>query len=394
MLKKLYVFFILLVSVEFFTLSFIGEELQKNLEALAIISLVLLITAKFVTNPIRIKDSFYKEARKGIIIILIAVFLSSFSALWFYQQPLKITLIAQRSMYFYLLFFFLYQYKIDIKYLEKLLLFMGILFSIVYLSAIFSPDIVTAKILEERGTFRIGLTGIIYINIGLFYSLEQIIYYKKKVYFFIAFLFLSNILITGTRSIIGITFLLSIIYLYQSFKSKKILSVILAISIFFIGGILFYSIIDFVLLLYKKALSGQEGNLQIRFTALSLIVSEFFKNIFTYFIGNGFASENSNYGLRLLYLKENYGVYQSDLGIIGDYTKYGLIYLIAIFYIIKLVISNKKYYLNTFMLYSFYYIIFTMILLSHFGTQSHIPAIVIIFYLLNKRILIKQNETT
>lgn len=383
MLKKLYVFFILLVSVEFFTLSFIGEELQKNLEAVAIISLVLLITAKLINDPIRIKDALYKEAKKGIIIILIAVFLSSFSALWFYQQPLQITLIAQRSMYFYLFFFFLYQYKIEIKFLEKILIIMGILFSLVYFLAVFSPNLITAKILEERGTFRIGLPGLIYIIIGLFYSLQKIIYESNYKYVFLALLFVANIIATGTRTIIGITILLSVFYLYKSLQKKNIFSTLLALSVFIVGVFIFYNIIEFVILLYERAFAGQEGNFQIRLYAISFFITDLFKSNFAYIFGNGFGSELSSYGNQLLYLKKKYGLYLSDIGIIGDYIRYGILFILGVVIIIKSVIKSNYLINNTFIIYSFYFIILSIFTLSNFGTQSVIPAITILLYLIS-----------
>jgi len=391
MLKKLYVFFILLVSVEFFTLSFIGEELQKNLEAIAIISMLLLLVAKLITNPIQIKDKFYKDAKKGIIIILIAVILSSFSALLFYQQPLKITLVAQRSMYFYLFFFFLYHYKVKIKFLEKLLIIMGVLFSTVYFAAIFSPNIISAKILEERGTFRIGLPGIIFIIIGLFYSLQKIIYERNYKFAFLALLFITNIIATGTRTIIGITVLLSVFYLYQSLHKKNIFSTLLAFSIFIIGTFIFYNIIEFVFILYERALAGKEGNFQIRLYAISFFFTDLFKSNYAYIFGNGFGSQLSSYGNQLLYLKKNYGLYLSDIGILGDYIRYGILFLLGVLIIIKSVRRSNYLVNNTFIIYSFYFILLSIFTLSNFGTQSVIPAICILLYLLGTQELIKNN---
>lgn len=385
MLKKFFVFFILFVSVEFFTLSFIGEGLQKNLEAVAIISMALLIVFKLIIKPIKIKDNFYEDARKGIIIILIAVILSSFSALWFYQQPLIITLTAQRSMYFYLFFFFLYQYKVEIKFLEKLIIIMGVLFSLVYFAAIFNPNIITAKILEERGTFRIGLPGIVYIIIGLFYSLQNIIYERNYKYVFLTLLFITNIIATGTRTIMGITILLSVFYLYKSFKKNNIFSTLLALSVFIIGSFVFYDIIEFVIILYEKALSGQEGNFQIRLYAISFFFTDLFKSNYAYIFGNGFGSELSSYGNQLLYFKKHYGLYLSDIGIIGDYISYGIVYLIGVVIIIKSILKSKVSLNNPFIYYSFYFIILSTFTLPNFGEQSVIPAICILLYLSGNR---------
>ena len=109
-------------------------------------------------------------------------------------------------------------------------------------------------------------------------------------------------------------------------------------------------------------------------------------------MGNGVASELGNFGQQLLYLKLNYGFYLSDLGVIGDYVNFGLIYLLGISMIIYSVIVIRKKIRKKYLLYSFYYFIISMITLSNFGVNSGIVAICILLFMLEKDLFNRTNS--
>lgn len=384
MIKKAFLFLVIVSSVEFFRLAVIAEDLIKIIEGtiIAILFLSSFIKVLFFNKDkkFRIESNF----KKGILIILISVFISVIPAYLFHGQPIMITLVAQRSMYYYLLFFYLYIFNIDEGYLKKLIIFTGIIYTVVYFSAMINLNILEAatqtKILFERDTTRIDIPGYLYVIIGLFLSIDKI--NKEKKYYFISFIliFLIVIIIKGTLAVIFPLGLLTFIYLFKNLKKGRILSS----SFIFIGvvlsGFFFINILQSLYSLLISAANMQEGNVQIRLDAATFFLNYLFPNSLTYILGNGFSSELVSYGQEILFYKLQYGFYQSDIGLIGDYSKFGILYIIGVFLLIYEILKQKNK--EPYILFSFYFIIISIITLSHFGVQSEIPAICILLYLI------------
>jgi hypothetical protein len=66
-----------------------------------------------------------------------------------------------------------------------------------------------------------------------------------------------------------------------------------------------------------------------RFQAALFFLFEFFPNKMSYIIGNGVPSGHSAYGVQINAFKEVFGFYQSDIGIIGDLTRFGILIVVV-----------------------------------------------------------------
>lgn len=74
-------------------------------------------------------------------------------------------------------------------------------------------------------------------------------------------------------------------------------------------------------------LSRDEPN--VRLLAINYFMNDFMPADIAYIFGNGQDSINSPFGKHVNMLKRVFGFYQSDIGIIGDYSKFGLLFVIA-----------------------------------------------------------------
>jgi hypothetical protein len=52
-------------------------------------------------------------------------------------------------------------------------------------------------------------------------------------------------------------------------------------------------------------------------------------NKMAYILGNGVDSQNAEYGLLIQLYKNKLGFYQSDIGIIGTYSKFGILFILG-----------------------------------------------------------------
>lgn len=380
MTTALFGILILLTSVDFFNVESDLDPYKPYLEIAVLSILFFSIIIKKNKCNTGITNRELIKIKIALYAILFSVLLSSISAYENYGQSYLVTFLAQRGMYFYGFFFFLIAFNVNEKTLIRLLLIMAILFSTIYIIAFFSPSITNSKMIEERGTLRISLPGILLIIVGAFYSLDMVIERKNYYYIILLALFVANILLTGTRIIIGSFSILILLFIFRSIRAKKIFSLFTVIALFISTVVTFSDILEYVFVLVDATFRGDEGNYQIRLTAISLYFSEFFRNDLSYFIGNGFASEHSSYGQRILYLKNNYGVYQSDIGIVGDYVKYGLIYIICVLFVLYKSIVNSSY-KNGYLFYSFLFILLSSTTISTFSIKSHIPVLCSLLYL-------------
>jgi hypothetical protein len=98
---------------------------------------------------------------------------------------------------------------------------------------------------------------------------------------------------------------------------------------------IFVNLID----LSKQQSESITENVRIR--AAYFFLTELFPNTLSYITGNGADSANSTYGFMIQMYKDAYGFFQSDIGLIGDYTKFGILYILGVLLIlIKVIKSN------------------------------------------------------
>jgi hypothetical protein len=387
LLKKTIIIFIILSAFEFFDLNILGAAYQIQIFDLISISLMAVILALHFFSIKRQKVS--RIFQRGMLIIFISVFLSMISAYVFYKQNFFISFQVSRGMYYYLLYFVLFALDLKIKDVEKLILIAAFLYCIAYLGNLVLPDLFFSKIVYDQSRFltRVYLPGSLVNIFAYFYSLMKLIEYKEQKYLFFILLSFTVMILTGSRMVFIPVMLVTVFIFLRGFKFSRIFNIALIVTAILIIIFAFSQSFDAMLNLAKNDLGQQQqggGTLNIRLEAVSFFYPFFFPDYWHLLMGNGFASTHSIFGQLIDYFKLKINLYQSDIGILGDFTKMGLVYLFGVLILLKNVFTTKLSLKALYIKYFFYYVILSFITLSHFGYNDGIVTLCLSFYLIEK----------
>jgi heme/copper-type cytochrome/quinol oxidase subunit 2 len=311
------------------------------------------------------------------------------SAYVFYKQNFFISFQVSRGMYYYLLYFVLFALDLKIKDVEKLILIAAFLYCIAYLGNLVLPDLFFSKIVYDQSRFltRVYLPGSLVNIFAYFYSLMKLIEYKEQKYLFFILLSFTVMILTGSRMVFIPVMLVTVFIFLRGFKFSRIFNIALIVTAILIIIFAFSQSFDAMLNLAKNDLGQQQqggGTLNIRLEAVSFFYPFFFPDYWHLLMGNGFASTHSSFGQLIDYFKLKMNLYQSDIGILGDFTKMGLVYLFGVLILLKNVFTTKLSLKALYIKYFFYYVILSFITLSHFGYNDGIVTLCLSFYLIEK----------
>ncbi len=382
MAKKLIIIFITLTAVEFYNLAFLGPNFAKILQVAGI---GLLLGILIIQTVYQKQIDFPKNFSWGVFLIFLGVALSMLMAKAGHDQAFQITLIAQRFMYYYIAYWVLHSIKFSIEDLERIILWMGITFSILYIiQFIVYPTVVfDVRIAEDRGTVRIFLSGFLFLSIAYFLTLSKIFREFSFFRLFSLTLFLSIFILMGTRQIIFSILLLTIMYVLFSKAVKSRVIILFLMGIATIPILVLFQDIFLSLLDLSKSQSETIAE-NVRLRAAVFFLTEFFPNNLAYITGNGADSTNSYYGFMVQMYKDAYGFYQSDIGLVGDYTKFGAAFVIGAFYILFKIIFGRLSPNNSYIRYLFLSIILTLFTGGGpFAQSDSIIAICFLMYILD-----------
>ena len=382
LLNKVLLVFAILSSISFYDLKLIPESFNKILEMGAILLIIGINITYFVYSSLSsIKKNFTIE----IWMFLIAVIISMFGAYYFHQQSFSITLLTQRSMYFFLIYFTLFHLRPTFSYIENLFLALGIIYCFLYIMQfiIYPISLINSKMFIDRGTLRIFMPGAGYMFISYFIGLVKYFSTRNIKYLLISLLAMIVVTLLGTRQVLASVILLTILYIIFSKRVKSKLTVFFliigcSIPIFFLFKDIFLAMFEVTTHQSKNA----SGNIRVK--AATFFLFEFFPNKLSYFIGNGAPSTNSPYGLKIQYFNTVMGFYQSDIGIIGEYTKYGILFALSELLILGRTIFMK---LSENIIYIKYYMLSALITIfvgsGTFGNSSDIVTACLMLYIID-----------
>jgi len=385
-LKKTIVLFFILSAFGFFDLNIIGAAYQVQTLDLISISLMVVILALNFFGKKRKKAT--RISQRGILVIFISVFLSMIGAYVFYKQNFFISLLVSRGMYYYLLYFVLFALDLKIEDVEKIILLAAFLYCIAYLGNLVLPDLFFSKIVYDQSRLltRVYLPGSLINILAYFYSLMLLLEYKKQKYLLFILLSFVIMILTGSRMVFMPVMLVTVFIFLRGLKFSRILNIALIATAILIVIFAFSQSFNAMLYLAKSDLgqTQESGTLDIRIKALSFFYPFFFPDYWHLLIGNGFASTHSSYGQLIDYFKLKMNFYQSDIGILGDITEMGLVYLFGVLVLLKNVFTTKLPRKALYIKYFFYYVILSCITLSHFGYSDGIVTLCLSFYLIEK----------
>ena len=308
----------------------------------------------------------------------------------FHNQNFTSSLLSSAFNFFYLFFFVLEFLDVQEKDLVRIFFILGIawvLISVIqqftYPTYLFGAQETEKKIIEVRNNiYRFRMDGRQYVIPMLFYSFVEYISSRKKIYLLFLSIGLVGVYLTVTRQVI---FTVIICMLYGTYFLRK--------HVYNIKYIIIFSVILFLLnfdLLFGNMIEQTDNDLNedyIRFACYNFYGFEYNKNnLFVCLFGNGLPSLKSAYGLEIYQISRSQHFFQADIGIVGIYSWFGIIYVCYVISFFIYIYKNRSFldlYLKMYVLY----MAFTSVMLWHFTFNAGIvTSQTCIFYLIYKSI--------
>jgi hypothetical protein len=338
MLKKIFISIIILCALQFYELVILGDLIRiTHLMGIGIILLLIFIYGIY-DSSFKFKPNF----TIFIIIILLSLPASMYVAKTQYNQSIPLSLLGQRHMYYYLMYFAAHAIKTRPKDIERVFLYFGILFIVFYFIQMiaFPNKIFDVTIFKDRGTIRIFLPGLTFMIFGYFYTLQNFLEKNNVRYLIFNFMALIIVILLGSRSLLIVVLLVTIINLLIS---KRIKSKVLIYMLAFFGAFLIVIIFKniFISLIEATEETKKTGLENVRIKAAIFYLTHMFPNGISYIFGNGVASGQSEYAGRIYMYSSKYGFYLSDIGIIGNYINYGVLFVVGVFGLLWKVYKTK-----------------------------------------------------
>jgi len=340
------------------------------------------------------KESYNNLFTLPIFLVLLAQLIAIFSCTYSWHQSLTASILATSLNMSYILFFILVIYNFSLINTEKVIVICGSLYVVIFLVSfvIYPRTFITWEVNygDERGFQRILVNGIGFLFLFSFYTLKNYILTNKRLWLLLYLVTFVTILMTLTRTLIICSTIFSFLYFI---RGKKFFPVLLTLLIV---GCLLYVVtqMNFYKILASETKSqASYVKEDIRSQATDYYLNNFSTNIVAKVFGNGDAYKDTEYLQYMLYLEKSLGYYETDIGYVGFYVKYGIIailgYLIFIYRTLKVTVSEEYQYCKYFLYFIF---VISVVIESPFS-KSYIPAIAIAAYILSSNAAKKKSIT-
>ena len=335
-------FFVVLVVIigyfQLFRLTIFPREIYVLSRFAAVIIIILFIIIKYVYIK---GEELPKNFVLPINLILLSALISPIMAASYHSQPYFLSIWVSFGIFFYLFYFLLHSVKIEKKLLENIIISIGLITIVLfyvqfflYPTRIYSDEV---RMSLDRGTLRLFLPGMNFTIIAYFYYINKFFKTNQISFVVIAMFAFSIFILQATRQLIASIALLTILFIFRAKEIKSRLLIILLTSIGLVA--LFFSFYDLfteMFLVTQFQATEQEDNIRIR--AARYFLTDFIPNDLAYIFGNADGHQRSPYGMKLFILSTFNGYYLSDIGIVGDYVRYGAIFLVgAIIMLVRLI---------------------------------------------------------
>ncbi len=333
MLRNLIVIYIFLSSATFFRFTY----LPKNLVLLASFGAIILMVLGIVIDMIYYRGKrFPQKFGAEVGLIFLAILFSIFGAKWGHDQSFLLSIWVLTPMYSYFFYYFLHSIRMKPEDLEKLIVYMGFAFiGLFYIQYMLYPNMLFGvRAQEARGTIRIFIPGGAFAVYVYFLYLQKSFTTGNQLYLLFNLFYLTVPILQGTRSSIVTLLLGTTIFILFSkkVKSKFLVAMLMGVAgllVFFLFQDIFMALIE----VSEEQATQDEDDVRVR--AARFFLTEFYPSTLNYFLGNGQSHMMSAYGMKVFYYKVTYGFYKNDLGIIGEFVKYGAVFVLAVILIFR-----------------------------------------------------------
>lgn len=381
MKKSTYIFISILLCIRFWNLAFIINTLNEDI-VLVLSWIWIVFGFLYYQNKSHSQVLYSIKYIKLTIFVLLGVLISMFSAQFFWDQSPFQSIITVRQTYNFLFLPAILLVQPSEKEIVKALKWISYGTIFVWIIGAIAPTSL-ANVSEKAISMRQSMedTDIGYYVIGIrfvvFYFYFKVQDYIKEFTmksFFEAFVLLAFIFLYQNRSmLLGVMPVL--IFSIFKFKTKYKAGLVFVLVAIITAGV-FYSW-DMWVALFNQSQRELNSDDYNRWKALFYYIYEHSPNWFCYIFGNGFASEHSSYGAHISKLND-VGIMISDIGLIGMWSSYGVLPLIALYSVLIKVITSKRFPL--FVKFASFHILMVPTIF-HFWNTPGVIYFVIVFYL-------------
>jgi len=324
--------FAVMAYFELFMFVMIPSSITALLQVAACALMILLIILKLIYQP---ENTIRMNFSTSILILIIGVIPSYFIAQSYHNQSFLISAFANRIIWFYVLYFFLHVYKISVKYIIRMILFIGMFAVLLYYIqlTLYPKIILDINILEGRGTIRLFVAGMICTQAAYFYFLNRFFEKNSTIDLILTLVSLSIFILQGTRQLL---FAIALLTLVNLFFSRRVKGRVFKIAVFTLASVAVFMIFREIFIELTRVSTSQVSDLAggIRLKAAKFFLTSFQPHELSYIFGNGNSGRGSIYSQRMTLYTFKYGFYLSDIGVLGDYIRYGIAFVIAGLYML------------------------------------------------------------
>lgn len=356
------------------------------------LSLLFLMLLIFGKRKNRNAGTFYNI----VVLSLLTIYFSCITSYVLYQQNVINSLFNVTQLgYGFLLYLVLQKYQLPSSKIIKCITIFSIIwvlleigqqftYPVFWFSRSYTPEM-------RMGMQRFYIWGVDFVMIAMCYWWSDIMSnfsLKNKRFFLLCLLLAAGLMCYCSRKHLYATLLviaLSVVRMKGKYR--------------FVGRILIVGILSVIFANYASdfmetnerlsEMQGGDGDDFIRMLEFKYFTSEFLKDPFEYLFGVGIPDLATSMGQELERLKDMFGFYQSDIGVFGYFTQFGILGVIPILLYICIFIKNWKYINNK---YRYFFIMKMLLIVFDFWGMWGVGMVAwaIFMYLVDQNI--KENK--
>ena len=379
--KKTFVIIILLLFLtNMFSIKGYDSDLYRNLTK--IVLCIIILYTFFHRNELKnIRIRF----KKFVLCLIIIPLLGFIPAYILHGQVFLASLLGAHINLGYFFFFFLFLIKAKEQQIIKIFCILGVCWSGIELVKQFTyptywfatrGDTFEHSIEIRNGIYRYNVLGREYGLILLFYCFERFMHEKNKKFLLGIIIALVGIYLLATRQIIA----MSIVSLFAGLLMMRKINVV-SFALIAIGAAIIYDNAETLFGDFIEMTESVDKD-YIRFLAYEFYGITYNKgSVLAFLLGNGSPYAPSSYFQEIDNLEQWFGLYRADIGIVGMYSTYGIVYVIMILWFFIYVFRHRKF-IDTYLLMYVLFMVGTSIMLHHFAySLSNVITGCFIFYL-------------
>lgn len=335
---KVWLFILLIINANFWNLKFFS--FLTDYDTLVILNMIMLIYGYYHYKRKNFIDAkkyswFYK-------MIFAAMILSAMSIVVFHDQKLIDTIFVYRAQLPLLFMPLLFRIQPSIEDIKKAITWATIAFIIFSYLSLITPQLFASAVPDSSSERDFGYNflamgnGMLWLYLFCFLISNLSDKYTRKQFILLG-VFIVTVIVAQNRQTIIYVFCIILFFFFSKSRHKSVKVILIA---FFITAILYN--FNIITSLYLETLDNTHLEAG-RAVSLPYFLFEHNQNFIIDIIGNGMDSKKSAYGQYLTELGKNYAIWAGDIGIVGIWSIYGILPVVAILLLSIKVFKARKY---------------------------------------------------